>query len=405
MSIIGKRGGESILDEKDLRVHIANLLRLENVGIFLGSGASVDAGGKTVPKVWDNFEEDYNDSVEKFQNFGFIEQQNNNPPNVEELLDSLEIARIDWKRRDPESQELIEFEADIANLHRCLLEASILSPAKWENPDYKVDGLNHHIKLLQRTIGARQPGQPSPWIFTVNYDLAVEWAAETVGIHVHTGFLGIHNRIFSPQSFDLGFQNTQSRGEARFGNNDVYLVKLHGSLTWHKSNELDYRELAAKEAWPEIGKIIKGNGNLDDSIMVFPRASKYLQTTGYHAGELFRRFSDFLSRPQSCLLMFGYSFGDNHLNRIVKSALLNPTLQIVIFLPEIEQEINGFQCENLFITELLALESPRITFIGGGEKAYFDKAVKLFPDPALYDLAEKELRERMCPPSDQNNEN
>ena len=317
-------------------------------------------------------------------------------PNIEGLLDALEIAKIDWDRREPESAELVVFKQDIANLVRCLIKAAILSEEKWRDPYHQPDALQSHIKLLQRAIGARQPGQPSPWVFTTNYDLAVEWSAESIGVHVHTGFLGIHNRSFSPQSFDLGLRNTMARGEARFGSNDVYLAKLHGSLTWRQYDQMDYRELSATEAWASLESVLNGDEDPDDTIMVFPRAAKYLQTVGYLSGELFRRFSDFLARPQTCLLIYGYSFGDEHLNRLIKSALLNPTLQIVAFLPEFsgtnDEDIARL---NSSIKDLIGLASPRLTFVGGGESAYFNQAVELLPDPILYDLTEREMRERL----------
>jgi hypothetical protein len=130
--------------------------------------------------------------------------------------------------------------------------------------------------------------------------------------------------------------------------------------------------------------------------MVFPRAAKYMQTVGYLSGELFRRFSDFLAKPQSCLLAYGYSFGDEHLNRLIRSALLNPTLQIVAFLPELSSaSADEISRQNDTVKGLLGLASPRLTFVGGGEDAYFNQAVGLLPDPILYDLTEREMRERL----------
>lgn len=64
--------------------------------------------------------------------------------------------------------------------------------------------------------------------------------------------------------------------------------------------------------------------------MVMPRAGKYMDTIGYALGELFRTFAEFMSKPQCCLILCGYGFGDEHINRLIRSALLNPTLQLVI---------------------------------------------------------------------------
>lgn len=406
MSLVCVRGDVS-LSEQELKAHLAAVLRLENIGAFLGAGCSVDAGGQTISVLWKTFVRNNRDSAKRLADGGFVEHEDadlrqfrgENPrcaPNIENLLDVLEIARIDWERRKPTSRDLKIFKQDLNQLHRCVINAAILSEDLWRYPTKQIDNFKTHIKLLQRLIGARQPGQPSPWLFTTNYDLAIEWAAEAVGIHVHTGFVGIHNRTFSPQSFDLGLRNTLAKGEARFGSNDIYLAKLHGSLTWRRYNQMDYRELSATEMWRELKPILDGDCDPDDSLVVFPRAAKYLQTVGYLSGELFRRFSDFLARPQAGLLVFGYSFGDEHLNRLIKSALLNPTLQVVVFLPE----FNGINPEELLLLKdsvrlLVGYNSPRITFVGGGEHAYFHEVVNLLPDPILFDLTERELRDRI----------
>ena len=404
MNIVCVRG-DTLLDEQELRAHLAAVLRLENVAALLGAGASVAAGGMTIKELWKNFINDHADSAKRFADANFIDAADirpenfdgndpRDPPNIEILLDSLEMARLDWERRKPTSRNLKIFKADIQCLLKCVVEAAILKEDYWQEPP--VFGyLPDHVKLLQRMVGARQPGQPSPWIFTTNYDLAIEWAAESVGIHTHTGFVGIHNRTFSPQSFDLGYRNINAKGEARFGCNDVYLAKLHGSLTWEGVSG-EYRELAATEAWPKLKSIVDGTETVDDSLMVFPRAAKYLQTVGFLYGELFRRFSDFLAKPQSCILLTGYSFGDEHINRLLRSALLNPTLQIVVFLPEFtgtdEADLEKLKPE---VRRLISLKSPRLTFVGGGAGAYFNSMVDFLPDPMLYDLKEQEFRDRL----------
>jgi len=406
MSLVCVRGDESIAED-ELRAHLAALLRLENVGVLLGAGASVGAGGQTIAQIWRAFVSEHHEIALRLANEGFISQddvdiehfQGDNPrtpPNLEGLLDSMEIAKQDWERRKPTSHKLKRFRQDLATLLRLTIRAAVLSEERWADPAVNLAGLGSHTTLLQRLIGARQPGQPSPWVFTTNYDLAIEWSAEAVGVHVHTGFVGIHNRAFSPQSFDLGLRNIRARGEARFGSNDIYLAKLHGSLTWERQGGLDYRELSASEMWPRLKAVLDGSGQLDDSIMVFPRAAKYLQTVGYLSGELIRRFSDFLAQSQSCLLIFGYSFEDEHLNRLLQSALLNPTLQLVVVLPEFKgAEATDAQLSSASLRQILSLSSPRVTIVGGGEEVYFDNAIGLLPDPILFDLTERELRRRI----------
>ncbi len=52
MALIAQRGGVPLSDETELRVLLASLLRLENIGVLLGAGASVSAGGSTMKQLW-----------------------------------------------------------------------------------------------------------------------------------------------------------------------------------------------------------------------------------------------------------------------------------------------------------------------------------------------------------------
>jgi hypothetical protein len=332
-----------------------------------------------------------------------IDAEGTSTPNVEKLADSLGIALAEWARVGGDKLEAGK--AVRSDLHRAVVKAAILREAWWERLSgvgYDDDGLRDHRTILQKVTAARQPGQSSPWIFTTNYDLAIEWAAESIGMSVSNGFVGTHARRFSPQSFDLGFRNTQARGEARFGVYNVYLAKLHGSLTWKEHDDGFYEEQAAG-AWLGIKSFLDKEEDELGSL-VLPSAAKYMQTIGFVLGELLRRFAEFLARPQSCLIIAGYGFGDEHINRLLSSALLNPTLQLVIYLPEFTglDEQDGLP---VAVRRLLALDSPRVTIVGGGADAYLDALAKDLPVPTIYDEdlrdLEKRLREEPRAPHDE----
>ena len=116
MTIVCLRG-DTALDEQDLRAHLAAMLRLENTAVLLGAGASVAAGGMTIMQLWKDFIRDHADTAIRFSNDGFIAQEDtvltnferDNPralPNIEILLDQLEMAQLDWHRRKPASRNL-----------------------------------------------------------------------------------------------------------------------------------------------------------------------------------------------------------------------------------------------------------------------------------------------------------
>ncbi len=399
MALVANRGGTQLeLDE--LKAHLASLLRLENIGVLLGAGASVGAGGQTVKQLWSQFVANHPQSASVLQQWGFVSAQDidvdlerRSTPNIERLGDSLEIAHIEWSRQGNPANAIAvaQLGTAIADIKRSVTRAAMLQNSLWQDADSVriAAQLNGHKSLLQKISSARQPGQSSPWFFTTNYDLAIEWSAEAIELQVLNGFQGLHHRRFSPQSFDIGLRNTLARGEARFGVQNIYLAKLHGSLTWAEKNG-ELFEQAAYSSFQGLQGFINGGLELEKT-MVFPRAAKYVETVGFVLGELLRRFSEFLIRPQTALLTSGYGFGDEHLNRILVSALQNSTLQIVVYLPELD--LANAQNNPRAVQNLLSLRSPNVTLVGGQPEAYFDGFVAHLPDPIVYDEQALRIRE------------
>ena len=400
MAVVGVRGATSLTDVIELQAHLASLLRLENVGLLLGAGASVSAGGKTMKDLWGDFVATASTAAQWLIDAKFIDAaavadgDARQAPNVEELGDALEIALVEWRRQADGA--VVDLERVRSALHRAVVRAALLQPEWWTSAggaEADAERLQHHRSVLQKLVAARQPGQAAPWVFTTNYDLGIEWAAESIDLQVVNGFLGVHCRRFSPQSFDIGFRNTQARGEARFGVYNIYLAKLHGSLSWREEEGQVY-EVSALLADQYIQKFLNNTDETELGLMAMPRAAKYMQTVGFVLGELFRRFSEYLSRAQTCLLVCGYGFGDEHINRLLRSALLNPTLQLVIYFPGFRGDVNDAALPNA-LRKLLSLKNPRVTVVGGGTEAYIDKLAGHLPDPLLYDHEMKKLEQEL----------
>jgi len=394
------RGGKALTSE-ELQAHLAALIHLENVGVLLGAGCSAGAvGGMTMKQLWELFVQEYNHSFVWLKDKGFLTDElkvSVGIYNVEKLLDSLEIAQKEWQRQG-KTILVKTLKTAKDDVYRSVIRAALLEKDWWTSPNlaFESDKLKPHRTLLQRITSSRQPGQCSPSIFTANYDLAVEWAAESMGLRVMNGFDGTHYRVFSPHSFDLGLSNMLARGEARFGTYGIYLSKLHGSLSWKlASNQEDYLEVSCTQAWSGIESFLNGsNSKKQFAPIVFPSAAKYMQTVGFVLGELFRRFTEFLSRPQTCLMIIGYSFSDDHLNLVLTRALQNPTLQIVICIPEadvVDGKLDYQKC-NRWIKNLGLLELPQVTIIATPSGAYFENFVSFLPDPVIYDKYAQEIK-------------
>lgn len=390
-----RRGAEWLRDQDELAAHLAYLLRLESVGVLLGAGASMGPlGGQTMAALWKSFEATSKPSCKWLRDNGFVTED---PPNVELLADALQIASLEWKRTA--SKKLPELAKAQADLQRSIIRGALLKEEWWTSPD-KLDTateLGDHRQLLKKLTSARQPGQASPWIFTTNYDLAVEWAAETIGLHVSNGFDGVHRRIFTPHNFDLGLRNVLARGEARFGAYNIYVAKLHGSLSWQVAADDSLQEAPAWARWAAVESFLAGKTDVIPGVLVLPSAAKYVQTVGFAFGELFRRFTDFVSRPQACLVVNGYSFSDEHLNRLLQSALQNPTMQIVIYAREAERlgdRLDVSRCRP-WLQRVASIQSPQVTIVGGKEAGTFASFVRDLPDPAIYNEEAAALLDRI----------
>lgn len=389
------RRGSHWLSRREFDAHLAAALRLENVGVLLGAGCSLKPlGGLTVPQLWDRFQDEYASSVDWLHDESFLSA--GDQADLERLLDALEVTRLEWKRVH-RPRKLAQLTRVRAQILRTAVQGSLLETEWWHSPDTlnaDAEPLANHRGLLQKLTAARQPGQPSPWLFTSNYDLAIEWSSETLGLKVTNGFDGLHRRVFSPHNFHLGYRNTLARGEARFGTYNIYLAKLHGSLTWQLARDGTVEEFPAHALWARIASFLSGDSDDLDSHIVYPSIAKYVSTVGFVLGELLRRFTEFMARPQTCLIVSGYSFSDEHLNMALATALQNPTLQLVLYFPKatkVDEALVLDGCSD-WVRRVAGLESPQVTIVGGGKAAHFGAMVGHLPDPAVYDEQAAQIR-------------
>ncbi|WP_420135198.1 SIR2 family anti-phage-associated protein [Rhodopseudomonas sp.] len=398
MTFFAIRGSRQLTSEEFL-AHLALAIRLENVGVLLGAGASKGVGGMVMADVWALLTSEYDEQVQFLRDNKFL--PDGEQGNVELLLDRLEIACLDGERV---GADLTKLKTARHALRKAVLRAAILDEKLWWDPDQAIlhPKLSSHIRLVSRLAGNRQPGQAAPWAFTTNYDLALEWSAEALGLHCVNGFSGTHGRTFRPSSFDLGLRNVQARGEARFGTYNLYLGKLHGSISWTASKSGSVCELPSASVKPLVDQFIASDKPDDwPGFMIFPGASKFIQTTAFVYGEVIRRFTEFLSRPNACLIVNGYGFTDDHINRLVVSALQNPTLQLIIYLPEIDRmgiygtlaATGGAIRPNEQLKRLLLAQLPQVTVRGFGAGGFFDALANDLPEPAMLDEVSERARQ------------
>ncbi len=171
-------------------------------------------------------------------------------------------------------------------------------------------------------------------LFTTNYDRVIESGAELAGLHLLDRFLGTVLPIFrsSRLDLDLHYNPPGIRGEPRFVEGVARFTKLHGSLDWAHAGE-DIRRVGLPFGAPEIGPFLKAPGLYGataNSIMIYPNSSKDRETSEYPYVELFRDLAAAVARPNTVTVTYGYSFGDEHINRVLRDALTIPSTHLVV---------------------------------------------------------------------------
>jgi SIR2-like domain len=171
-------------------------------------------------------------------------------------------------------------------------------------------------------------------IFTTNYDRYIEAGADLAGLHLLDRFVGSLSPIFrsSRLDVDMHYNPPGIRGEPRYLEGVAKFCKLHGSLDW-----VDVDRNILRMALPFGSKTVEpylnapGLGGADaHKIMIYPNSAKDRETAAYPYVELFRDFASSICRPNSTIVCFGYSFGDEHINRAVEDMLTIPSTHLVV---------------------------------------------------------------------------
>lgn len=142
-------------------------------------------------------------------------------------------------------------------------------------------------------------------VFTTNYDFLFELGLEHKDIPYYDGFCGSLRAFFNPESVeDFSFLSKQTK-----------LWKIHGSLGWHFDKDTE--------------KIIRVSPD-DDDILIYPSTLKYKESKKQPYESLMDRLSNFLKQDDTILVTCGYSWGDEHINSRIISALKSNTTSHVI---------------------------------------------------------------------------
>jgi len=323
---------------KGIEPWLASLFQSEHLSVFVGSGLTTALqymAGVTPPEGMNvpTLASMYADQIKTFAD-NSVQVTDRGKANIEdyirvmnELLCGLKIMGngTEFDSLQNELDDILnKFILGISESERSIAEAQ----AK------KREEVFHCLISFLMSFASRTGTRDRLNIFTTNYDRLIEAGAEIAGLHLIDRFIGSLSPIFrsSRLDIDMHYNPPGIRGEPRYLEGVARFSKLHGSIDWVES-EKDIRRIGLPFGAIDINSYLNAPGLYGASInkiMIYPNASKDRETTEYPFVELFRDFAAAVCRPNSTLVTYGYSFGDDHINRIIRDMLTIPSTHLVI---------------------------------------------------------------------------
>lgn len=221
-------------------------------------------------------------------------------------------------------------------------------------------------------------------IFTTNYDLFFEKAIDNLigkyEFYFNDGSAGNITRRLSMKNYHKKVYHTGNFDNFNREIPIINLFKVHGSVSWkYEYNEkqkiiginVDYQDKENKLTEDilldnlnkeEIKKILQDPENIsrlenirknlrEKFVLIFPEKDKFEKTLfEEYYYQFLRQLSYELERKNTILIVFGFSFADEHIAEMIKRACNNPTLQIFIFCYNADSKKSIL--ENLHLEEL-----------------------------------------------------
>ncbi len=192
----------------------------------------------------------------------------------------------------------------------------------------------HYLVNFLMSFSSRTATRDRLHIFTTNYDRIIETGAEIAGLRLVDRFVGSIAPIFRSSRLEVDYHYNPPgiRGEPRYLEGVARFTKLHGSLDWY-ANEGAIRRFGLPFGAASVEPFlqVEGAGTANyQQLMIYPNSVKDRETSEYPYVELFRDLASATCRPNSTLVTYGYSFGDEHINRVLTDMLTIPSTHIVI---------------------------------------------------------------------------
>jgi hypothetical protein len=252
-----------------------------------------------------------------------------------ELLRGLEILAAAKAADSEERKQVAALRSDLTNI----LESFAKSILQGEESLAKAqagkseEAFNYLVSFLM-SFASRAGTRERLQLFTTNYDRLIEAGADVAGLRLIDRFVGTLAPVFraSRLDVDLHYNPPGIRGEPRYLEGVARFTKLHGSVDWLASDG-SIRRIGLPFGAQDLAPFLSApglTGTDASSLMIYPNAAKDRETTAYPYVELFRDFAASICRPNSTVVCYGYSFGDEHINRVIEDMLTIPSAHLVI---------------------------------------------------------------------------
>lgn len=194
-------------------------------------------------------------------------------------------------------------------------EGEVVAEAQVGSQGRSIVDISGHERFVDAVFGTSRAGldfvRTPVEFFTTNYDTLLEDALALSGVEFQDGFIGGGVAFWNVRNY------TSQPGTR------ALVSKLHGSIDWYKprSGKVGLLRFRHGDTYPSHG----------GSVMIYPQATKYLNTQRDPFAEIFQRFRQRLSHGSDhVLLVCGYSFGDEHINAEIEIAMSSPRNQLTV---------------------------------------------------------------------------
>lgn len=247
------------------------------------------------------------------------------------------------------------------------------------NDENNTTVLNNYYKLINiilnilDTNGSEKPKRAN--IFTTNYDLLFEHTFEEIlkerqNCYFNDGSIGFKDKILSPQSYHLSVSEMGYSDGYKREVPTINLLKIHGSVSWKnkdskiyvsyddldsikKIKDIDIENInemieryAVKDRVKDFDDYMESPYKIESVVseklnkfyieykklaIINPNKWKFHETVfEQHYYQLIRNFSYELEKKDTVLIVFAFSFADEHIEEIFKRSLGNPCLEVII---------------------------------------------------------------------------